>query len=74
MEGMGLKFTSVIERHLLHHLSMFRPMAGNSGTHRRMKGFTMVQWIDFYYEQQICVCMLIRILCLETKLALSSYC
>ena len=28
MESMGLKFTSVIGRHLLHHLSMFGPMAG----------------------------------------------
>ena len=28
MEGMGLKFISVIGRDLLHHLGMFGPMAG----------------------------------------------
>ena len=33
MEGMGLKFTPVIGRHLLRHSSMFGPMAGTSGTH-----------------------------------------
>ena len=33
MEGMGLKFNPGIEIHLLHHLSMFGPMAGTYGTH-----------------------------------------
>ena len=33
MEGMGLKFTLVLGRHLLCHLSIFGPMAGTSGTH-----------------------------------------
>ena len=34
MEGMGqLKFTPVIGRYLLRHLSTFGPMAGTSGTH-----------------------------------------
>ena len=33
MEGMGLKFTPVLGRRLLRHLSMFGPMAGTSGTH-----------------------------------------
>ena len=28
MEGMGIKLTSVIGRHLLRHLCMFGPMAG----------------------------------------------
>ena len=32
MEGMGLKFTSVIVRRHLGLLSMFVPMAGTSGT------------------------------------------
>ena len=32
MEGMGLKFTPVTGRCLLHHLSMFEPMAGTSVT------------------------------------------
>ena len=32
IEGMGLKFTPVIGRHLLRHLSRFGPMAGTSGT------------------------------------------
>ena len=30
MEGMGLKFTPVIVRHLLGPLCMFGPMAGTS--------------------------------------------
>ena len=33
MEGMGLKFTPVIGRHLLGYLSMFESMAGTSWTH-----------------------------------------
>ena len=33
MEGMGLKFTPVIGRRLLGHLSMFEPMAGTSRAH-----------------------------------------
>ena len=33
MEGMGLKFTPVIGRRLLRHLSMFGPMASTSATH-----------------------------------------
>ena len=33
MKGMGLKFTPVMERPLLGHLSMFGPVAGTSGTH-----------------------------------------
>ena len=33
MEGMGLKFTPLMGRRLLHHSSMFGPMAGTSGTH-----------------------------------------
>ena len=37
MEGMGLIFTPVIGRRLLCHLSMFRPMAGNSETHILLK-------------------------------------
>ena len=32
MEGMGLKFTPVIARHLLGRLSMFEPMAGTYWT------------------------------------------
>ena len=32
MEGMGLKFTPVLGRHLLHYSSMFWPMADTSGT------------------------------------------
>ena len=32
MEGMGLKFTTVIARRLVGHLSMFVPMAGTSWT------------------------------------------
>ena len=31
MEGMGLKFTPVVVRHLLGPLSMFGPMAGTFG-------------------------------------------
>ena len=31
MEGMGLKFTPVIGRPLLHHPSVFGTMAGTSG-------------------------------------------
>ena len=33
MEGMGLKFTSVIGRRFLRHSSMFGPMAGTFGIH-----------------------------------------
>ena len=33
MEGMGLKYTPVIGKRLLRHLSMFGPMAGTFGTH-----------------------------------------
>ena len=33
MEGMGLKFTPVVVRCLLGHLSMFVPIAGTSWTH-----------------------------------------
>ena len=33
MEGMGLKFTPLIERRLLCHSSMFGPIVGTSGTH-----------------------------------------
>ena len=33
MEGMGLKVTPVVMRHLLHPLSMFGPMADTSRTH-----------------------------------------
>ena len=33
MEGMGLKFTLVIGRRLLCHLSMFGPMAGTFEVH-----------------------------------------
>ena len=33
MEGMGLKMTTVVVRHLLGHPGMFRPMAGTSWTH-----------------------------------------
>ena len=33
MEGIGLKFTPVIARRFLGHLSMFEPMAGTSWTH-----------------------------------------
>ena len=33
MEGMCLKFTPVLVRHLLGHLSMFGPTAGTSWTH-----------------------------------------
>ena len=33
MEDMGLKFTPVIGRHLLGHLSMFGPVDSTSGTH-----------------------------------------
>ena len=33
MEGMRLKFTPVIAKHLLGHPSMFGPMAGTSWTH-----------------------------------------
>ena len=32
MEDMGLKFTPVMGRRLLGHLSMFGPTAGTSGT------------------------------------------
>ena len=32
MEGMGLKFTPVVVRHLLGHLGTFGPMAGTSWT------------------------------------------
>ena len=37
MVGMGLKFTPVIGRHLLHHSSMLGPMAGTSATHSLSK-------------------------------------
>ena len=33
MEGMGLKLTPVVVRHLLGSLSMLGPMAGTSWTH-----------------------------------------
>ena len=33
MEGMGLKLTPVVVRHLLGPLSMFGPMASTSWTH-----------------------------------------
>ena len=33
MEGMDLKFTPVMPRRLLGHLSMFYPMAGTFWTH-----------------------------------------
>ena len=33
MEGIGLKLTPVVERHLLAHPSMFAPMAGTFWTH-----------------------------------------
>ena len=33
MEGMGLKLTPVLVRHLLGPLSMFGPMTGTSWTH-----------------------------------------
>ena len=33
MEGMGLKFTPVMGRHLLRHSSISGPIAGTSGTH-----------------------------------------
>ena len=33
MEGMGLKFTPAVARHLLDPLSMFGLMAGTSWTH-----------------------------------------
>ena len=33
MEGMGLKLTLVVVRHLLSPLDMFRPIPGTSWTH-----------------------------------------
>ena len=42
MEGMGLIFTPVIGRHLLCHLSTFRPMAGNSETHILVKEVVLI--------------------------------
>ena len=41
MAGMGLKFTIVMERHLLRHSSMSGPMAGTAGTHGHLKQSTM---------------------------------
>ena len=43
MEGMGVKLTSVVVRHLLGCPSMFGPIAGNSWTH--MYSYSVVQTI-----------------------------
>ena len=39
MEGMGLKFTPMVVKHLLGPLSMFGPGAGISWTHSLSKQF-----------------------------------
>ena len=37
MEGMGLKLTPVVVRHLLGRLSMFGPISNTSWTHSQSK-------------------------------------
>ena len=52
MEGMGLKFTPMIGRHLLCYLSMFGPMIDTSGL---TKGLTCL-WLSTH--PSICLTLL----------------
>ena len=70
-QGMGLKLTPVIAKHLLGHLSMFGPMSGTSWIHSQLNQARASLWpahawflkidpvriVGMHTRTRVCVCV-----------------